>query len=47
MEYEIAPGSVAAYYPEANRLVPLDYIDEDSGSTPSYVPVRVVRSEVT
>ncbi|MCY1253697.1 Protein YdeP [compost metagenome] len=48
IEYEIAPGSVAAYYPEANRLVPLDYIDEDSG-TPSYksVPVRVVRSEVT
>lgn len=48
IEYEIAPGSVAAYYPEANRLVPLNYIDEDSG-TPSYksVPVRVVRSEVT
>ncbi|MGY2488664.1 FdhF/YdeP family oxidoreductase [Cupriavidus sp. CP313] len=48
IEYEIAPGSVAAYYPEANKLVPLDYIDEDSG-TPSYksVPVRVVRSEVT
>ncbi|MCY1289546.1 Protein YdeP [compost metagenome] len=48
IEYEIAPGSVAAYYPEANRLVPLDYIDEDSG-TPSYksVPVRVVRSAVT
>lgn len=48
IEYEIAPGSVAAYYPEANKLVPLDYIDKDSG-TPSYksVPVRVVRSEVT
>lgn len=48
IEYEIAPGSVAAYYPEANKLVPLDYIDEDSG-TPSYksVPVRVVRSAVT
>ncbi|WP_439685897.1 Anaerobic selenocysteine-containing dehydrogenase [Cupriavidus oxalaticus] len=48
IEYEIAAGSVAAYYPEANRLVPLDYIDEDSG-TPSYksVPVRVVRSAVT
>ena len=32
----------------ANRLVPLDYIDADSG-TPSYksVPVRVVRSAVT
>ncbi|WP_354674019.1 FdhF/YdeP family oxidoreductase [Cupriavidus alkaliphilus] len=48
IEYEIAPGSVAAYYPEANKLVPLDYIDEDSG-TPSYksVPVRVTRSAVT
>ncbi|SPA02116.1 formate dehydrogenase (RUBISCO operon); similar to E.coli ydeP related to acid resistance [Cupriavidus taiwanensis] len=48
IEYEIAPGSVAAYYPEANKLVPLDYIDEDSG-TPSYksVPVRVLRSRVT
>ena len=43
--YDIAPGSVAAYYPEANVLVPLDYIDEESG-TPSYksVPVRVRRS---
>ncbi|VVE64853.1 CbbBc protein [Pandoraea captiosa] len=45
IEYNIAPGSVAAYYPEANVLVPLDYIDEDSG-TPSYksIPVRVLRS---
>ncbi|CAI2499254.1 FdhF/YdeP family oxidoreductase [Serratia ficaria] len=40
--YNIAPGSVGAYYPEANVLVPLDYIDTESG-TPSYksVPVRV------
>lgn len=40
-----AKGSVAAYYPEANVLVPLDYIDKESG-TPSYksVPVRVVRA---
>src|SRR5690606_32789376 len=40
--YDIAPGSVGAYYPEANVLVPLDYFDQDSG-TPSYksVPVRV------
>ncbi|MGY4493991.1 FdhF/YdeP family oxidoreductase [Pseudomonas sp. TE3610] len=46
IEYKIAPGSVGAYYPEANQLVPLDYIDKDSG-TPSYksVPVRVTRSE--
>ncbi|KVX89541.1 CbbBc protein [Burkholderia ubonensis] len=45
IEYDIAPGSVGAYYPEANVLVPLDYIDKESG-TPSYksVPVRVTRS---
>jgi len=45
IEYDIARGSVAAYYPEANVLVPLDYIDEESG-TPSYksIPVRVSRS---
>jgi anaerobic selenocysteine-containing dehydrogenase len=44
----IVRGSVAAYYPEANVLVPLDFIDPESG-TPSYksIPVRVVRSEVT
>ncbi|MGO4331842.1 FdhF/YdeP family oxidoreductase [Cupriavidus sp. 2TAF22] len=43
--YGIARGSVAAYYPEANVLVPLDYIDKESG-TPSYksIPVRVTRS---
>ena len=45
IEYKIANGTVGAYYPEANRLVPLDYLDVDSG-TPSYksVPVRVLRS---
>ncbi|MES3674663.1 FdhF/YdeP family oxidoreductase [Halomonas elongata] len=45
IEYSIAPGTIAAYYPEANRLVPLDYIDKDSG-TPSYksIPVRVRRA---
>jgi molybdopterin-dependent oxidoreductase alpha subunit len=43
--YDVAPGSVAAYYPEANILVPLAYHDEQSG-TPSYksVPVKIVRS---
>lgn len=42
--YKIARGSVGAYYPEANVLVPLDYFDKESG-TPSYksVPVQVVR----
>jgi anaerobic selenocysteine-containing dehydrogenase len=42
--HDIARGSVAAYYPEANLLVPLDYRDKESG-TPSYksVPVRIQR----
>jgi molybdopterin-dependent oxidoreductase alpha subunit len=46
--YNIAPGSVAAYYPEANVLVPLDYVDKESG-TPSYksVPVQVMRASQT
>jgi anaerobic selenocysteine-containing dehydrogenase len=45
VSYDIARGSVAAYYPEANVLVPLTYGDEQSG-TPSYksVPVRISRS---
>jgi molybdopterin-dependent oxidoreductase alpha subunit len=40
--FDIARGSVAAYYPEANCLLPLDYHDPRSG-TPSYksIPVRV------
>jgi molybdopterin-dependent oxidoreductase alpha subunit len=40
--YDIAAGSVAAYYPEANNLCPLEYQDHDSG-TPSYksIPVRI------
>ncbi|WIE48270.1 FdhF/YdeP family oxidoreductase [Pseudomonas sp. GM17] len=48
IEYEISQGSIGAYYPEANRLVPLNYIDVESG-TPSYksVPVRVVRSQAS
>jgi anaerobic selenocysteine-containing dehydrogenase len=43
--FDIARGSVAAYYPEANCLLPLDYHDRESG-TPSYksIPVRVIRS---
>lgn len=45
--HDIAPGSIGAYYPEANVLVPLDYKDEEAG-TPSYksVPVRVTLSPV-
>lgn len=43
--HDIARGSVAAYYPEANCLVPLDYHDPQSG-TPSYksIPVRIRKS---
>ena len=43
--YDIAPGSVAAYYPEANALVPISHRDTQSG-TPSYksVPVRITSS---
>ncbi len=38
--HEIARGSLAAYYPEANCLVPLDDHDRSSG-TPSYKSIRV------
>jgi anaerobic selenocysteine-containing dehydrogenase len=42
--YNIASGSVGAYYPEANVLLPLDYFDKECG-TPSYksIPVRISR----
>jgi molybdopterin-dependent oxidoreductase alpha subunit len=42
--YEIARGSVGAYYPETNPLIPLTYNDKVSG-TPSYksIPVRITR----
>lgn len=45
VKHDIAPGSVAAYYPEANGLVPIEHHDAHSG-TPSYksVPVRVTRA---
>ena len=42
IRYAISQGSIGAYYPEANVLIPLDYIDRESG-TPSYksAPVRI------
>ncbi|MEG3133803.1 FdhF/YdeP family oxidoreductase [Rouxiella sp. T17] len=45
--YDIAPGSVGAYYPEANVLIPLSYYDKESG-TPSYksAPVRVIKHAI-
>ena len=41
--YNIAAGSVGAYYPEANRLIPLSYFDKESG-TPAYksTPVKII-----
>lgn len=41
--YEISSGSVGAYYPEANKLIPLHYIDIESG-TPAYksAPVKII-----
>ena len=43
--FDIAAGSVAAYYPEANNLIAIDNYDRRSG-TPSYksVPVSVKRA---
>ncbi|WP_241622639.1 FdhF/YdeP family oxidoreductase [Rosenbergiella australiborealis] len=43
IEYAIARGSVGAYYPEANILIPLSYRDQQSG-TPAYksVPVKLL-----
>ncbi|MDK4712608.1 FdhF/YdeP family oxidoreductase [Rhizobium sp. CNPSo 4039] len=45
ISYDISEGSVAAYYPEANCLIPIDYQDKESG-TPSYksIPVRVSKA---
>jgi molybdopterin-dependent oxidoreductase alpha subunit len=39
--YNIAQGSIAAYYPEANILVALDHYDVKSG-TPSYKSIPVL-----
>jgi molybdopterin-dependent oxidoreductase alpha subunit len=46
LRHDIARGSAAAYYPEANSLAPLDQFDPESG-TPCYksIPVRVARME--
>lgn len=45
--FDIAAGSVATYYPEANGLIDLEHYDRRSG-TPSYksVPIVVKRSAV-
>lgn len=43
--FEIAKGSAAAYYPEANGLIDLSHYDARSG-TPSYksIPVRITKA---
>ncbi|MDQ7250013.1 FdhF/YdeP family oxidoreductase [Dongia sedimenti] len=43
--YDVPKGCVAAYYPEANVLIPLAHHDPESG-TPSYksMPVRIRRA---
>ena len=44
--YDLPRGSAAAYYPEANVLVPLSRHDKDSG-TPAYkaIPIRLARHQ--
>ena len=44
VEYDLPRGSAAMYYPEGNRLVPLDSHDPNSG-TPAYksIPVLIAR----
>lgn len=45
VEYDLPQGSAAMYYPEGNRLVPLDSHDPHSG-TPAYKSIPVVVSKV-
>lgn len=43
IDYPIAPGAVAGYYPELNPLLPLSHRDEISGTPAAKsIPVRVV-----
>ena len=43
IDYPIAPGAVAGYYPELNPLLPLNYFDEISGTPAAKsIPVRAV-----
>ncbi len=45
VEYDLPRGSAAMYYPEGNRLVPLDSHDPHSG-TPAYKSIPVVVSKL-
>ncbi|MDL5466820.1 hypothetical protein QSI21_23845, partial [Enterobacter hormaechei] len=43
LDYPMARGAIAGYYPELNPLIPLDYYDRISGTPAAKsVPVRVV-----
>ncbi|MCB2047404.1 MAG: FdhF/YdeP family oxidoreductase [Novosphingobium sp.] len=43
IDYPIARGAIAGYYPELNPLLPLDYFDEISGTPAAKsIPVRAV-----
>lgn len=43
IDYPIAPGSIAGYYPELNPLLPLDYFDAISGTPAAKsIPVRAM-----
>jgi len=47
LDYPIARGAVAGYYPELNPLIPLDYFDAISGTPAAKsVPVRAVAAGV-
>ena len=45
VEYDLPRGSAAMYYPEGNRLVPLDSHDPHSG-TPAYKSIPVMVSKL-
>jgi len=48
VEYDIPPGSLAAYFPEANPLVPLDSVGVLSNTpTSKSIPVRMYRADTT
>ena len=42
IDYEIPPGTVAAYYPECNALIPLwQFAQESKTPAAKSVPVRI------
>jgi len=42
IDYDIAPGTIAAYYPECNALIPLwQFAEESKTPAAKSVPVRM------